>query len=162
MIAVYKCEEWRWLVGLTVELRQGGRRVRVGTVQHAMTDNSALWLAAEGVEKRMLVSPGEGYEIWLEGLLRLAIPFNGRPLPGSCGRRRRRKCARANVCCNALCQPASVEFRFAARVAVLVVSAVNAGCRLLTVCDFSYPASAGVPAGNDQRGCNAGDDQRRG
>lgn len=30
-----------------------------------MADNSALWIAADGIEARMLIEAAAGYEIWI-------------------------------------------------------------------------------------------------
>lgn len=63
---MYRCKEWSRLPGARVEVRRGGRTMRVGMVEDAMADDSAVWLAADGVEGRTLIEAAAYYEIWIE------------------------------------------------------------------------------------------------
>lgn len=65
-MALHPCTGWFALVGARVEIRNGGRTVRAGTVEDAMPDSSVLWLAADGNQPRALYEAAEGYEAWTE------------------------------------------------------------------------------------------------
>lgn len=65
-MSMYLYREWIRLPGAWVEVRRAGTIIRCGFVESAMPDNSALWLAADGVESRMLVEAALGYEVWVE------------------------------------------------------------------------------------------------
>ena len=65
-MAAYRHEDWRQLVGVLVEVRKHYQAFRTGTVEEAMPDSSALWLAASGLDGRMLIEAAEGYEVWVE------------------------------------------------------------------------------------------------
>jgi hypothetical protein len=54
------------LLGATVEFRQHGQIIRTGTVEAAMPDSSALWLASDGVDPRTMYEGAEKYEAWVE------------------------------------------------------------------------------------------------
>ncbi|WP_461175306.1 hypothetical protein M1D93_20355 (plasmid) [Arthrobacter sp. Z1-9] len=62
----YRHEEWSQLVGAFVEVRNDKRVLRSGFVDDAMADSSALWLAADGIDGRALITRAEGYEVWVE------------------------------------------------------------------------------------------------
>jgi hypothetical protein len=38
---------WRRLIGTTVQIRQNGKIIRTGTVDDAMADSTALWIAGD-------------------------------------------------------------------------------------------------------------------
>jgi hypothetical protein len=57
---------WSQLVGTTIEIRRHGRTIRIGTVEDAMPDSSALWLASDGVQPRTMYEAGQHYEAWVE------------------------------------------------------------------------------------------------
>ena len=61
----YAYQDWSRLIGTPVEVRKDFRLVRAGVVDDAMTDSSALWLAADSVHGRALFTASEGYEIWI-------------------------------------------------------------------------------------------------
>jgi hypothetical protein len=65
-VAYYCHHAWHDLVGLVVEVRREGAVVREGLVDAAMADSSALWIAADGFQDRVLIEAAEGYEVWLE------------------------------------------------------------------------------------------------
>jgi hypothetical protein len=65
-VYTYRCDDWKILTGVRVQLRQAGAPVRVGCLEAATADSSALWLAAEGVERRTLYTASDGYEVWID------------------------------------------------------------------------------------------------
>ncbi|WP_457966909.1 hypothetical protein M1E17_09505 [Arthrobacter sp. D1-29] len=62
----YRRDDWSQLVGFFVEVRHDQQILRSGFVDRAMPDSSALWLAADGIEKRTLIAKVEGYEVWID------------------------------------------------------------------------------------------------
>ena len=58
--------DWASLVGARVEIRNGARTVRVGTVDDATPDSSVLWLGSDGAQPRALYEAAAGYEAWAE------------------------------------------------------------------------------------------------
>ncbi|MEW1823101.1 hypothetical protein AB0323_20250 [Arthrobacter sp. NPDC080031] len=63
---MYQYQKWSRLLGSTVEIRQNGKTIRVGMVDQAMADDSALWLAADGVEGRALIEAAAEFEVWVK------------------------------------------------------------------------------------------------
>lgn len=61
----YRYHEWSRLIGTPVEVRKDFEIVRAGTVDDAMADSSALWLAADTRGGRVLFTAAEGYEVWI-------------------------------------------------------------------------------------------------
>ncbi|MFP3579319.1 hypothetical protein SB659_06970 [Arthrobacter sp. SIMBA_036] len=61
----HKQDEWLPLVGETVQIRQYGRFVRTGMVDAVTADDRILWLGADGVNQRQLISKAEGFEVWM-------------------------------------------------------------------------------------------------
>lgn len=61
----HKQDDWLPLVGETVQIRQYGRFVRTGIVDAVTGDDGILWLEADGVNHRQLVSKAEGFEVWM-------------------------------------------------------------------------------------------------
>lgn len=57
--------DWLPLVGEFVEIRLAGQPIRTGTVDAVTTDNSILWLAADGGYLRAMVERTEGCEVWI-------------------------------------------------------------------------------------------------
>jgi hypothetical protein len=49
-----------------VEVRKDHKFFRTGFVDSAMPDSSALWLALDGPNDRILIAKAEGYEVWVE------------------------------------------------------------------------------------------------
>lgn len=62
----YRHDDWSQLVSAFVEVRKDWQHLRYGYVDDAMADSSALWLAAYGLDDRVLISKAEGYEVWVE------------------------------------------------------------------------------------------------
>jgi hypothetical protein len=61
----YRYHDWSRLIGAPVEVRRDFQFVRAGTVDDAMADSSALWLAADAKGGRALFTAAEGYEVWI-------------------------------------------------------------------------------------------------
>lgn len=59
-----KYTDWTELIGATIEIRRHGQFIRTGTVQDAMPDSSALWIAANGVQGRAIFDTSSSYEAW--------------------------------------------------------------------------------------------------
>ena len=57
---------WRRLIGATVQIRQHGQIIRTGTIDDAMADCSALWIAGDAVQPRTLYEAARGIEVWAE------------------------------------------------------------------------------------------------
>lgn len=62
----YRYQDWSRLIGAPVEVRKDFEIVRAGTVDDAMADSSALWLAADATGGRALFAAAEGYEVWIQ------------------------------------------------------------------------------------------------
>lgn len=62
----YHHVDWSQLVGAFVEVRLNNQCLRTGYVDAAMPDSSALWLAADETDSRILIAKAEGYEVWVE------------------------------------------------------------------------------------------------
>ncbi|MFC9334260.1 hypothetical protein [Arthrobacter sp. NPDC057009] len=56
---------WARLVGAFVEIRRDQRTVRRGVVEDAMPDSSALWLAADATNQRMMYAAADDYQVWI-------------------------------------------------------------------------------------------------
>lgn len=56
--------DWQRTLGQHVEVRRYGEIVRTGTVEDVMSDNSILWISAEGAFPRQMVERVEGYEVY--------------------------------------------------------------------------------------------------
>ena len=61
-----KYRNWNRLIGATVEIRHQNDTIRIGTVDDAMADSSALWLASDGVQPRTPYEAALKYEAWIE------------------------------------------------------------------------------------------------
>jgi hypothetical protein len=85
-MASYRHHAWQNLVGVVVEIRRAGEVIRRGLVETAMADSSALWLAAEGLERRVIIEAAERYEVWVEPRL-LEGSFAYRMAPSALQRR---------------------------------------------------------------------------
>lgn len=57
--------DWVPVIGETVQIRNNGRIVRTGTVDAVTNDGAILWLAAEGVYQRQLITKADGNEVWM-------------------------------------------------------------------------------------------------
>lgn len=57
---------WRRLIGATVQIRQHGHIIRTGTVDEAMADSTALWIAGDAAQPRTMYEAAQGIEVWTE------------------------------------------------------------------------------------------------
>ncbi|MFF1253917.1 hypothetical protein ACFVYC_15650 [Pseudarthrobacter sp. NPDC058329] len=57
---------WNRLIGAVVEIRRYGQIIRTGTVEAAMPDSSALWLASNGNNPRTMYEASLGYQAWVQ------------------------------------------------------------------------------------------------
>lgn len=57
---------WRRLIGATVQIRQHGQLIRTGTVDDAMADSTALWIAGDATQPRTMYEAALGIEVWTE------------------------------------------------------------------------------------------------
>jgi hypothetical protein len=53
-------------VGATVQIRQHGHIIRTGTVDDAMADSTALWIAGDAAQPRTMYEAAHGIEVWTE------------------------------------------------------------------------------------------------
>jgi hypothetical protein len=60
-----KYVEWNLLINTRVEIRHDGRVIRTGTVEEAMPDSSALWIAADGNGPRQMFEMAQGHQVWV-------------------------------------------------------------------------------------------------
>jgi hypothetical protein len=58
-----RAESWKHLLGVEVGVEYGGRLVRTGFVDAASPSGDYVWIAAAGVEPRLLVHGSEGYSL---------------------------------------------------------------------------------------------------
>lgn len=57
---------WRRLIGERVQIRQHGQIIRIGTVDEAMADSTALWIAGDAVQPRTMYEAALGIEVWTD------------------------------------------------------------------------------------------------
>ena len=57
---------WRRLIGTTVQIRQNGRIIRTGTVDDAMADSTALWIAGDSTQPGAMYEAARGIDVWSE------------------------------------------------------------------------------------------------
>jgi hypothetical protein len=57
---------WRRLIGTTVQIRHNGRIIRTGTVDDAMADSTALWIAGSAAQPRSMYEAARGIEVWAD------------------------------------------------------------------------------------------------
>ncbi|TDT78363.1 hypothetical protein DFO47_107223 [Arthrobacter sp. AG258] len=55
---------WRRLIGATVQIRQHGQLIRTGTVDDAMADSTALWIAGDAAQPRTMYEAAHEIEVW--------------------------------------------------------------------------------------------------
>ena len=78
---------WRRLIGATVQIRQNGRIIRTGTVDDAMADSTALWIAGDSTQPGAMYEAARGIEVWSEpeeaedGLCYRLTPHQHHPEP---------------------------------------------------------------------------------
>jgi len=58
--------QWRRLIGATVQIRRHGQIIRTGTVDDAMADSTALWIAGDAAQPRTMYEAARGIEVWAE------------------------------------------------------------------------------------------------
>lgn len=56
--------DWQRTLGQYVEIRVKGKRVRTGTIDAVMPDNTALWISVDGAESRQMLARADGYEVY--------------------------------------------------------------------------------------------------
>jgi hypothetical protein len=61
----YQYHDWRRLIGTPVEVRKNFEIVRIGVVDDAMEDSSAVWIAADAGGGRRMFAAAEGFEVWI-------------------------------------------------------------------------------------------------
>jgi hypothetical protein len=57
-------EDWSQLIGRTVEVWLFGELITTGTVEQATADDTVIWIAAQGIQRRKLYDKLTGYEVW--------------------------------------------------------------------------------------------------
>jgi hypothetical protein len=57
---------WRRLIGTTVQIRHKGRIIRTGTIDDAMADSTALWIAGDAAQPRTMYEAARGIEVWAD------------------------------------------------------------------------------------------------
>lgn len=57
---------WRRLIGATVQIRHNGQIIRTGTIDDAMADSTALWIAGDAAQPRTMYETVRGIEVWAE------------------------------------------------------------------------------------------------
>jgi hypothetical protein len=58
-------DNWKELIGRTIELRRQGQLIRTARVEDASQDSAMIWLAFEGNHNRQLILKTDGYDIHL-------------------------------------------------------------------------------------------------
>jgi hypothetical protein len=56
----------RRLIGATIKIRHDGRITRTGTIDHAMTDSTALWIPGDAARPRTMYETVRGIELWAD------------------------------------------------------------------------------------------------
>lgn len=56
--------DWQRALGQRVEIWKDGLFIRKGTVDSVMPDSSFLWLSAEGIWERQMISCHDGYQVF--------------------------------------------------------------------------------------------------
>lgn len=59
------CGEWNQLVGRTLDVRKGGKRLRTGIVEEVSSDASMLWLRFDGIHGCQIIMKTDAYDIFL-------------------------------------------------------------------------------------------------
>jgi len=57
---------WRRLIGARVQIRQHGHIIRIGTVDEAMADSTALWIAGDAAQPRRMYEAALGIQVWTD------------------------------------------------------------------------------------------------
>lgn len=57
---------WRRLIEATVQIPHDGHIIRTGTIDDAMADSTALWIAGDAVQLRSMYEAARGIEVWAD------------------------------------------------------------------------------------------------
>ncbi|MFP3579271.1 hypothetical protein SB659_06730 [Arthrobacter sp. SIMBA_036] len=57
---------WRRLIGATDQIRQRGQIIRTGTIDDAMADSTALWIAGDAAQPRTMYGTVRAIEVCAE------------------------------------------------------------------------------------------------
>jgi hypothetical protein len=61
----YPFLEWSMLVGAVVDVRRDGVFVRTGFVEDATPSGDMAWIAADGLDRRIMIEKSAGYVLWI-------------------------------------------------------------------------------------------------
>ena len=61
----YPFREWSMLVGAVVDVRREGVFVRTGLVEDTTPSGDTAWIAADGIDHRIMIEKTAGYDIWI-------------------------------------------------------------------------------------------------
>lgn len=61
----HKHVKWSLLINTLVEIRLHGQVLRIGFVENAMPDSSALWIAADRNGPRQMFEACQGHQVWV-------------------------------------------------------------------------------------------------
>ncbi|WP_143019158.1 hypothetical protein [Arthrobacter sp. ov407] len=61
----YPFMEWSMLVGAVVDVRREGVFVRTGFVEDATPSGDTAWIAADGLDRRIMIEKSAGYVLWI-------------------------------------------------------------------------------------------------
>jgi hypothetical protein len=61
----YPFMEWSMLVGAVVDVRREGVFVRTGFVEDATPSGDTAWIAADGLDRRIMIEKSAGYDLWI-------------------------------------------------------------------------------------------------
>lgn len=64
LVSFHLQPDWQRALGQCVEIWLDGQRVRTGTVESVMPDNSILWIAAEAPDLRQMMLRDDGYQVF--------------------------------------------------------------------------------------------------
>jgi hypothetical protein len=61
----YPFMEWSMLVGAVVAVRREGVFIRTGLVDGTTSSGDTAWIAADGIDPRIMIEKTAGYELWI-------------------------------------------------------------------------------------------------
>lgn len=61
----YPFLEWSMLVGAVVDVRREGVFVRTGLVEDTTPSGDTAWIAADGLDRRIMIEKSAGYDLWI-------------------------------------------------------------------------------------------------
>lgn len=61
----YPFLEWSLLVGAVVDVRREGIFVRTGFVEDTTPSGDTAWIAADGLDRRIMIEKSAGYNLWI-------------------------------------------------------------------------------------------------